>query len=275
MDAIMKGLVLDIGVYNALLWRSLAGVAIAAVLHLARRPAWPARATLRLHALRGLVTTGMAVLFFWGLARVPMAQAVALTFIAPLIALFFARVMLGEPISRRAIGGSVAASIGVLLIFSGQARVAAGPDAMWGAGAILCSAVCYAYNIILMRRQSLLADAIEVAFFQSAAIALLLALAAPFLAVAPAAHHVPPLLFASVLAVASLFLLSWAYARAEANYLAPVEYTAFLWASVLGWLVFGEVVSPRTVAGAVLIGAACIYSARRKAVPMGNLEAAT
>ena len=48
-------------------------------------------------------------------------------------------------------------------------------------------------------------------------------------------------------------LLSWAYARAEASYLAATEYTAFLWAALFGWLVFGEPLSPFTVAGAALI----------------------
>ena len=45
---------------------------------------------------------------------------------------------------------------------------------------------------------------------------------------------------AALLAFVSLILLSWAYARAEAQYLAPVEYTGFIWAAVFGFLVFGE-----------------------------------
>ena len=60
------------------------------------------------------------------------------------------------------------------------------------------------------------------------------------------------------------FLLSWAYARGEASYLAPTEYTSFVWAALFGWLVFGEHVSPFTLAGAVLIVGACLIAARRK-----------
>ncbi len=275
MDAMMKGLSLSIGAYNALLWRSLAGIAIAAIVHLPRRRPWPTRGVLRLHLLRGSITTVMALLFFWGLARVPMAQTVALTFIAPLIAIFFARILLGEPISRRAITGSVVACIGVALILSAQARVAPGPEAELGAAAILLSAVCYAYNIILMRRQSLVADAVEVAFFQSGVIAVGLALAAPWLGERPDPVHAPMILLAALCATASLFLLSWAYARAPASYLAPVEYTAFVWASLLGYLVFAEPIAPLTVAGALMIGGACLYAARARPVTMGNLEAAT
>ena len=56
-------------------------------------------------------------------------------------------------------------------------------------------------------------------------------------------------------------LLSWAYARAEAQHLAPVEYTAFIWAALLGILVFAEPVRPLTLLGAAMIVAACIIAA--------------
>ena len=63
---------------------------LSAVLYLPRRMPWPSRATLRIHVARGVVVTVMAGLFFWGIGRVPLAQAIALTFIAPLIALLLA-----------------------------------------------------------------------------------------------------------------------------------------------------------------------------------------
>jgi S-adenosylmethionine uptake transporter len=177
-------------------------------------------------------------------------------------------------VTRRAVSGSVVASAGVLLILGGQARAELGPEALAGSAAILTSAICYAYNLILMRRQSQVADANEAAFYQSLTMAGFLALAAPFLAAVPDARHAPMLLLAAALGVTSLLALSWAYGRAEAYYLAPVEYTAFLWASMLGYLVFGEKVAPLTIAGAVTIAAACLYTARRRPVPMANLEAA-
>jgi len=78
-----------------------------------------------------------------------------------------------------------------------------------------------------------------------------------------------------VLAISSLLLLSWAYARAEASYLAATEYTSFLWAALFGWIVFGESVSPYTLAGATLIVAGCILAARRPEEASPTLEAAT
>ena len=74
--------------------------------------------------------------------------------------------------------------------------------------------------------------------------------------------------------MARLILLSWAYARAEAQHLAPVEYTAFVWAALFGFLVFGEAVRPLTLIGAAMIVIACVLAARRRPVSIAELEAA-
>jgi len=274
MDMVMKGLTLAIGTYPTLLWRSLIGIALAAIPYLATRKAWPGRTALRLHLLRGAIMVPMAILFFWGLARVPMAQAVALTFIAPLIALALAALILDEPVGKRTIGGSLAAFAGVVVIFIGQAQADLGPTALLGSFAILGSAVIYAFNIIVMRRQAQNAGPVEIAFFQNIVIGIVLVAAIPVMGVpALPSGHWGELLLAASLAIGSLMLLGWAYARAGAAYLSTTEYTAFLWAILLGWLRFGETVSPFTLIGAGLIVAGCLIAVRTRKVEHPALEA--
>lgn len=273
MDAVMKGLSLAIGTYNALLWRTCAGAAIAAAFFFGQRLRWPGRAAMRVHLTRGLLSVPMALLFFWGLARVPLAQAIALAFVAPLIALYLAAILLKERIERRAIFASLLGFAGVLVIFAGQRQAELGPDAFRGSVAILASAGLYAYNIILMRQQALLARPTEVAFFTSGIMGGSFLLAAPFLADLPPAASVPAIVGAACLAFGSLVLLSWAYARAEAQHLAPVEYTSFVWAAILGFLIFGETVQPLTLAGASMIIFACLIAATRRAPPDADVEA--
>ena len=102
---------------------------------------------------------GLAPLFFWGLVRVPLAEAIALSFIAPLIALYLAAVLLGEKIQRTAIAASLLGFGGVLVIAA--ARLAEGTlnaQSGWGIAAILVSAVLYAWNLILQRQQAQLAS---------------------------------------------------------------------------------------------------------------------
>jgi S-adenosylmethionine uptake transporter len=274
MDAVMKGLSLAIGAYNALLWRTMAGAIFGGILFVLRRQKWPGRAAMRIHLERGVLSAAMAILFFWGLARVPLAQGVALAFIAPIIALYLAALHLGETIERRAILASILGFIGVVVILSAQAQARLGPDALRGAIAILASATLYAWNIILMRKQALVARPVEIAFLMSLIMSLCFLAAAPWLAFFPAPPHLPAVAGAALLAFASLLLLSWAYARAEAQHLAPVEYGAFVWASLFGIAVFHEPVRPLTLIGASLIVGACLIAARGRPSPVANLEAA-
>ena len=275
MDAVMKGLVLAIGTFATMFWRNLIGIGLSGFAYLPRRPSWPSRATLGIHLARGVVSTAMGFLFFWGIGRVPLAQAIALAFIAPLIALYLAAVLLHESIGRRTVVASLVAFAGVLVIFIGQARAELGREALIGSLAILASAILYALNIILMRRQALVADPLEITFFQSVIVTVVLALFVPVAGLSvPPMPQWPWLLLAACLAISSLILLGWAYARAEASYLAATEYTAFLWASLFGWLVFHEPLSSYTLAGAVLIVGGCIVVARKPFDTNPPLEAA-
>ncbi|NJC04746.1 S-adenosylmethionine uptake transporter [Sphingomonas kaistensis] len=275
MDAIMKGLVLAIGVYATMLWRSFVGVGLSGLGYGLSWKGWPERKVLRLHVERGVLTSVMGLLFFWGIGHVPLAQAIALAFIAPLIALFLAAVLLGEVVGKRTVGASLLAFAGVVVIFIGQARADLGREALLGSLAILASAVLYAINIIMMRRQSQAAGPLEIAFFQNVTVSLVLLLALPVIGTTlPPLQHWPALLAAAALSTLSLLLLSWAYARAEASYLAATEYTAFLWAALFGWLVFGEHLSGFTLAGAGLIVTGCLLAARSPQAANPHLEAA-
>jgi S-adenosylmethionine uptake transporter len=265
MDAVMKHLVLAIGIVAVSVWRSTASLSLSAIIYLPRRSSWPDAKTLRVHVWRGVVVTGMATLFFWGIGRVPLAQSIALTFIAPLIAMLLAAFFLGERIGRRSVFGSLLAFAGVIVIVAGQARSEVRPDVLLGIAAIIGSALCYAVNIVLMRRQALAAKPLEINFFQSATVMALWLLAIPLVGVpALPTSQWGWIALASLMSTCGTLLFAWAYARGEASYLAVTEYSAFLWAAALGWIVFHERVSPYTLAGAVLIVGGCLIAARGK-----------
>jgi len=266
MDAVMKSASIDGGVYNAMLVRAGIGTALMVPLWLLTKNRWPAPATLRLHALRSFAAACMAMLFFWALVRMPMAEAMALSFIAPLIALYLAAVMLGERIRPAAIAASLCGLCGVIVIgaarFGEEGSLAASAPALL---AVLGSAVFYAWNLILQKRQSLIAGPVEVALFQNLFVGLILLPAAPWLAAVPSPGALNDVAIGAVLASISLMLLSWGYARAEAQALVPLEYTAFVWAALAGWLWFGETVTAATIAGTVLIVVGCAIATRRRA----------
>ncbi|HKX92420.1 MAG TPA: DMT family transporter [Sphingomicrobium sp.] len=276
MDAVMKHLVLAIGIIAVSVWRATSNMAIAAALYLPSRSRWPNRSRMRIHVGRSLIITVMAFLFFWGIGRVPLAQAIALTFIAPLIALLLAGVFLREKIGARSVGGSAVAFAGVLVIVFGQARADVGSDVLLGLAAIIGSALCYAVNIILMRHQALAAKPLEINFFQCLTILVIWIVALPLVGIPdwPGGQWLW-IAIASLLSTSGTLLFAWAYARGEASYLAATEYSGFLWAALCGWLVFRESVSLYTLAGATLIVGGCVIAARARIDAPGEMEVAT
>ena len=96
----------------------------------------------------------------------PLAQAIALTFIAPLIAMLLAAATLDEKVGRSSLVGSIGAFAGVVVIVVGQAHAQVASDVLLGIAAIIGSALCYAVNIVLMRHQALAARPLEINFFQ-------------------------------------------------------------------------------------------------------------
>ena len=263
MDVLMKGLSIDLGAYNAVLWRTATGTLLAGALYLGARPKWPDRARMRIHAWRSLFVAGMALNFFWALARLPIAEAIALAFVAPLMALYMAAIFLGEKIGPRSIAASLLGLAGVIVIVAGKLGGDYSDEALWAVGAVFLSAIFYAYNLILARRQAKMAEPMEIAFFQNFFVAAILALGAPWFLAVPDAGQTPNIVGAAILATSSLLLLSWAYARAETQILATTEYTGFLWAMLFGWYFYGEPVTLPTFIGALLIVAACLIVARK------------
>ena len=261
MDVAMKGLALQVGAYNAMFWRSLITIVLAGSLYGWRKPAWPLRSVLRLHIWRGFIVSIMAFLFFWGLKYLPVAEAIGLSFIAPLIALYLSAVILHEQINRLSIVASVIGLIGAGVVIGG--RLSGDYNFQMGQGilAILCSAVLYAYNLILQRQQALVAAPIEIGFFQNLTVILVFGALAPILAVVPPPAIAPQLFTASILGLFSMLMMSWAYARAPASTLLPVEYTAFAWAALLGWVFFSEAITSTTVLGTAMIVTGCLVAA--------------
>ncbi|MGI4730231.1 MAG: DMT family transporter [Janthinobacterium lividum] len=266
MDTLMKRLSIESGAYAAVLWRSAVGVALTGSVFVARRRPWPAGPALRLHLVRGLAAGSSVLLFFWGMARVPMAQSVAITFLAPLIAIFLAAATLGERVRRAAVTGSAVAALGVLVIAGGEVQAAASTQTVLGTVAIFVASILYAASLVLLRRQAQAADPLEVTLLTSLVVGVAMLPAAPWAAGWPATAQWPAIGGAAVLGTVSALLIAWAYARAEAQVLAPAEYTAFVWAALFGWAAFGERVSGWTVAGALLIGAGCATAVRGRPV---------
>ncbi len=216
-------------------------------------------------SLRGVVIAGMSFTFFWGITRLPLAEAIALSFTSPLVALYLSAALLGETIARSAIAASLLGLAGVVTIAWGRIEApAADGGAALGIAAVLTSSLLYAWNLVLQRQQAQVAKPAEVATFQTAVSGLVYLLFAPWFFAWPGSTSLPWIFAAAAMSVGGAMALTWAYARAEAQALIPLEYSGFLWAMLFGWLFFREPVSAPTLVGAALIVTGCWIAAPRK-----------
>lgn len=261
MDTVMKHLAINIGSYNAMLWRTTLSLVVLVPAFCLRGGEWPRREVMVLHICRGLSLGISLLLFFWGLARVPMALGIALTFISPLLALGMAALFLKESVGRGAAAASLVAFAGVAVVLAAQPDGAPGTADWHGPAAILVAAFFYAIGTVIGRPLAQRASPLEVALFFNIVVGGACAMAAPWWAIIPEEQYFLPLAAAVIASNTSMMLLAWAYARAEAQHLLPVEYTAFIWAVIFGWLVFAETVTIATLGGAALIVAACLWAA--------------
>ncbi|MFO1297204.1 MAG: DMT family transporter [Rubrivivax sp.] len=219
-----------------------------------------------------LVTLG---LYFHALSLLALAQAVAMGYTAPIFIALLAMLLLRERPTRwiwvaLALGlASVGVAMWPELQQSGRPRLAG----LLYAGA---SAVTFAFVMVLTRRQAQ-HDAIPTflllqGLLPTAMLALAM-LAMSALPAVPAAASWQPLAPSDLPAIAAvgafatvgLSAITWALRHMEASRLAPVEYTGFVWAGLIGYFAFGEVPSLHTAASAVLIALGCLLLLRRNA----------
>jgi len=265
LDAVMKAQGLAMGAYSAMYWRNVTGAVLAAALYLPVRPPRPSRPAFKLHMIRSALTAVMMYCFFFGLTRVPLAQAIGLTFIAPIIALFLAAPFLGERIGAHSKLSALLGFGGVMVVVGGDLLSMNAETDFLGVSALLAFAVMYAVNLILQRKLALIAKPMEITFYQNAFVLLFITPFAPFFLLMPANEwQWGGAVLAGSAAIGSLILVSIAYRRAEAQRLISTEYTAFVWAAMFGWWFFGETVTAQTLLGTGLIMVGCMVGARRE-----------
>jgi S-adenosylmethionine uptake transporter len=211
----------------------------------------------RIHALRGVVITGCALTFFWGIHVLPLAEAVTLSFIAPLVVPFVARVALGEALRPNSLVAGALGFVGVLVALSGEPPAEDGERHPLGAAAILVSATLYAVSLTLLRARSGKDGPAVVSLLGAAYPTLILAVPALAFAQRPAPAQLPWYVLLGLLGALGTYVLSAAYARAEAQQLAPSEFTALGWSWLIGWSFFDERPRGQIWVGAAIIVAAC------------------
>ncbi|HWL18648.1 MAG TPA: DMT family transporter [Bradyrhizobium sp.] len=216
--------------------------------------------------MRGLALLGSSLLFISGLRYLPIAEASATGFVAPLFVTALSIVFLGESVGVRRWLATAAGLLGVLIILR------PGTGAFHAAAFFpIVSALCWAATLIMTRMMSGREHAITTMTYSSIAGLCVLSALVPFTWVAPSWHDILFGILIGVTSTAGQWIVVLAFRYADASVLAPFSYSQLVWVSILGFLIFGEVPDVWTVVGAAFIVASGLYTAHRERVRRSQL----
>lgn len=236
-----------------------------------RRPGWL--------LLRGAIMFFAYMCYYLGLAELPIPTVVAIFFTAPLFITLLSVVLLGETVGPRRWTAVALGFAGVLVMLR------PGSDLfVWASLLPVGAALCYGLSQIIARRLGESERASTLAFYGNGIFILGgLLLASVFASgrfadethrslafllrgwAMPTATDLLLLIACGVIAAIALFLITRAYLIAEANVVAPFEYTALIWGVLYGWMFWRDIPDAAGWTGIAIIVAAggyVLYRAR-------------
>jgi drug/metabolite transporter (DMT)-like permease len=224
--------------------------------------------SLGLQLMRGAALLGSSLFFISGLRFLPIAEASATGFVAPLFVTALSILFLGEKVGLRRWVATGVGLIGVLIILR------PGSGAFHAAAFFpLVSALAWACTLIMTRMMSGKELATTTMTYSSIAGVCILSALVPAVWVTPSWHDILFGILIGVASTAGQWIVVLAFRYADASVLAPFSYTQLVWVSLLGFLVFGEVPDIWTVTGAAFIVASGLYTAHRERIRRSQLLA--
>lgn len=280
-DVAIKFLSGGYALHQVVLIRSVIGLLIIVAVIAPMTTGWAIARTkkLKMHMLRGLCVVFANMTFFLGLAAMPLADAVAIFFISPLVITLFSVLFLGEVVGPRRWAAIAVGFIGVVVMMR------PGTQAFQVASLLpLAAAFCYAGIHIITRRIGGTESAATMAFYiqlMFIIVGVMFGLfvgdgrfgdqSDPSLAFLlrawswPVVADYPIFLIIGVGIGIGGYLISQAYRVAEASYIAPFEYLALPISVIFGMIVFAEFPGVWDYLGMALILGAGLFTVWREA----------
>ncbi|MBZ9558417.1 MULTISPECIES: DMT family transporter [Modicisalibacter] len=264
-DAVSKWLGASYDPIQIIFFRTLISLPLIALL--ARlNGGWAALKTRRpgVHLLRGLIFAGTMFCFVTGLTLLPLAETTAIAFAAPLFVTLLSGPLLKERVEAVPFAASLVGFAGVLIVVRPGAS-----GFQWGALIVVGAAVCYALMMITARRYGGKERLWAMVFYATLVPLVVSALLLPGVWRTPQGIHWLGFVCSGVLGVGAVSCITLAFRYAPAALAAPFDYTAMVWAVLLGWWLWGEVPDVWVFVGAGVIiasGVAIALHERRVAI---------
>lgn len=215
--------------------------------------------------VRGGLLLGSTMLFFAAIALMPLADALALVFVAPLIVTALSPWLLGEKVGARRYGAVAVGFIGVIIII----RPGAGVFDL-GALLALSGGTVFAFYLLATRRLSGSSPALVTLAFTALLGAFLMTLFLPFFWRTPEPDDFALMASMGLIAAIGHLCVIRAYEWGEASLLAPFSYSEIVTMTLVGYVFFGDFPDAATWLGIAIVTASGVYISirerRRKAV---------
>lgn len=214
-----------------------------------------------LFAARGLAHSIGVALWFFAMARIPIADVTAMNYLAPIYVTIGAALFLGERLALRRVLAVVVALIGALIILRpGFREIGSGHFAM------LAAAVVFGASYLLAKLLTDQTNAVIVVGMLSFWVTLGLAPMAAHVWVTPDLHTILVLFVVACLATAGHYTMTLAFRSAPLTVTQPVTFLQLVWAVSVGTLFFGEAVDIWVVIGGLVILGSVSFMTWREAM---------
>jgi drug/metabolite transporter (DMT)-like permease len=265
MAALVRSLGAEIPVGQVVFFRAAFAIVPVVVIYALRNELKAAAHTKRLsgHVGRGMI--GLIGMFcnFASLARLPLAEATAISFAGPLITVALAAIMLKERVRIYRWSAVCVGFLGVLVMLAPHfdvGRLAGSTSAQTlGAMLALTGAACNAGAVIQTRRLTDTETTSSIVFYFSLICAVGGLLTLPFGWAMPTTWQFGALIAVGVIGGLAHLILTESYRYAPASVVAPFDYTTILFAFLLGYFMFGEVPTAIVVVGAAIVVVAGLF----------------
>jgi len=218
------------------------------------RPVW-----LLGHVLRAACGLTAIFCFFAGLRFLPLAEAISVAFAAPLMVTALSVPILGEKVGLRRWAAVIVGFLGVLVMTRPGAE-AYRVEALL----ILSAALAYALVMLLTRRLAR-SETTSAIMFHSTVISLIVSAGLlPFGWHAPEGWDLAIFVLMGAVGGGGMFFMTQAYRHAPAAVVAPFDYTALVWGTLIGWLVWHELPDPTVWLGVLVVIASGLYILHRE-----------
>lgn len=204
---------------------------------------------LRAHAGRA----GLGLIMLWAVGEafreLPLADAYAIFFAAPLLIALLSGPVMKEPAGPWRLGACALGFLGVLVVLE------PGTGALLSRGSVmaLIAVACYAVVALMVRALGREEHSLTIAFWFTALCGGLGALMMPGRWVPLDPAHWPWIGVLGLTGTLGQVALVAAFRRASAGVIAPLDYTAMVWAVLYGWWIWGELPDQRTWIGSAII----------------------